>query len=705
MISSSDREIQALVHDIRDGKLLLPEMQRGYVWKAIQVRDLFDSLYRGYPSGQLLVWETTDLPHSRRTSVQGIEEADRRPQLLLDGQQRLTSLTAVMLGQPLLVRDSSKPIDIAFNVFTERFEVANIRQRGEAGWVSISKVFTSNVIAAWMDLKLDPASDDAKMALERLTRLEAIRKYRYRVNLLEGLSYSEVTNIFVRINSGGTTLGSADLALAQVSSRWRGVTQEFDNYLKGVKALGLGSLDYGMLLRTIAVLLTNRSLLSQFFRGERQHQFTVEDLQSAWQRARVALEKSLQFLIHNCKIDQLSLMPTTYILVPLAVYFDRFRESSAQELRELQRWVYLALIWSRYSNATETAVDQDVAALAKDDPIGKLVQNIVDKVGRLHVTERELRDQLKNSPYMLMLYVLARSARAEDWYTGVVLGGNQAFEPVNIFPKPVLRKIYEDLRAQTRTVDQIANLVLISPDSASRIGRREPALYFPEIDVQRLRAQYVPIDPSLLTVEAFEEFLLQRRMMLANAINDLLHSLTNRSEVVLPGDQMLRQRVDAIEHQMRDIVGDRLEEAYGDQAWHRAVPTSIRSRVERIETKNARNHPYATEEDNSIHDSLGRCLFSDYPTIITSQANWPLFEDIFGDASKLEHEYASITDARNRLAHNGQITPVVRAAAEAGLLWVEACLRRFNASVPQEEFDGGRELDLGEKTASVEATS
>src|SRR5206468_1261834 len=124
MIVTQDRDIRSLVEDIHEGKLLLPEMQRAYVWKATQVRDLFDSLYHEYPSGQLLVWETDDLPAvgNRKVSVDGLSSEERYPQLLLDGQQRLTSLAAVMLGRPLVVRQTRRPIDIVFNVFTERFE-------------------------------------------------------------------------------------------------------------------------------------------------------------------------------------------------------------------------------------------------------------------------------------------------------------------------------------------------------------------------------------------------------------------------------------------------------------------------------------------------------------------------------------------------------------------------------------------------------
>src|SRR5436309_2044140 len=170
MIRAQDQDIQSLVADIRDGKLLLPEMQRRYVWKSTQVRDLFDSLYHEYPSGQLLVWETDELPASgsRHASIEGLIAEQRNPQLLLDGQQRLTSLAAIMLGRDLIVRDVPKPIDIAFNVYTEKFEVVGPRQRGQIGWISLAKFFTEGIMSVFIDLKLDYNASETKEVLEHL---------------------------------------------------------------------------------------------------------------------------------------------------------------------------------------------------------------------------------------------------------------------------------------------------------------------------------------------------------------------------------------------------------------------------------------------------------------------------------------------------------------------------------------------------------
>src|SRR5437016_11713298 len=111
-----DTTVAKLVDMIKDGDLRLPEMQRRYVWPGTRVRDLLDSLYRGYPSGSILVWETEQDIVTRKMSVdQGTTPFAGR-KLLLDGQQRLTSLTAVLKGQQVSVRGRKKPIDILFNI-------------------------------------------------------------------------------------------------------------------------------------------------------------------------------------------------------------------------------------------------------------------------------------------------------------------------------------------------------------------------------------------------------------------------------------------------------------------------------------------------------------------------------------------------------------------------------------------------------------
>ena len=690
MIRAQDQVIQSLVADIRDGKLLLPEMQRPYVWKATQVRDLFDSLYHEYPSGQLLIWETDDLPAAgnRQASIEVLTVEQRQPQLLLDGQQRLTSLASVMLGLDLKVRDVSKPIDIAFNVYTEKFEVAGPRQRGQTGWISLVKFFTGGMTSAFIELKLDYNVPETKDILDHLNKLENIKKYKYRVNVLERLSYAEVTHIFVRTNSGGTTLGYADLALAQVSSRWRGITKELEKYQKHLEEHGL-EVDYGLLLRAIVVLLTGQSHFTRFFKGDKQD-VTVEELKAAWERAKKAFDQSLAFLVNNCLIDHLVLLPTRSIFMPLVAFFDRYGTLLADaQLRELQRWVYMALIWSRYSGSSETAMDQDIAALTSEKPIQAMIQNIENVIGsRRAVTEQALQDQRKNSPYMLMAYVLARKAGAQDWFNGMVIGkgsANGSYHLHHIFPKSLLGEKY-DLRRDSRIVDQVANLVFLSALPGKSLTNRPPAKYLPDIEEKRLRAQFIPLQPDMWEMDKFEQCMRQRRTILADAINQFLQSLAGEKYLITHGPvEMMEARVSAIEQQLRQLVGRRLSETWGTSAWKRMVPEDIRNEVQKRIAQQEANKPYEIGLYQTLTAKLMFCQFSDYFKIIKVKTNWPMFEDVFGTEQAFAKYSGMAIDARNTLKHGRDLTHIDLAAAEAGLSWLEECLAKAQVEEESEE--------------------
>lgn len=687
MIRAQDQDIQSLVADIRDGKLLLPEMQRRYVWKSTQIRDLFDSLYHEYPSGQLLVWETDDLPASgnRGASIEGITTEARQPQLLLDGQQRLTSLAAIMLGKDLIVRDVPKPIDIAFNVYTEKFEVTGPRQRGQTGWISLVKFFTGGMTTAFMDLKLDYSAPETKDILDHLNKLENIKKYKYRVNVLERLSYAEVTHIFVRTNSGGTTLGYADLALAQVSSSWRGVTGELESYQKHINKQNYRlELDNGLLLRTIVVLLTGQSRFTRFFRGDQQ-QVTIEDLKAAWERAKKALDQSISFLVHNCMIDRLEMLPTRSIFVPLVAFFDRYGKNATNaQLRDLQRWVFMALIWSRYSGSSETAMDQDIAALMKEQPIQAMIQNIEDVVGHQRpATERELRDQKKNSPYMLMAYVLARRNHAQDWFSGVAIGSNHTSDiPLHhIFPPSLLGQAH---KSTDDSHHQVANLVFLATPVDKNISKRSPATNLSSVDEHRLKAQYMPMRRELWEIDQFEECMRQRRSILADAINQFLASLTDEKPLwASTSSELLEIRINALEHQLRRLVALRLYESRGDNAWEQLVPGDIRGSVKGRIKKKEDDKPFTVGQHETLEARLKFCLFSDNIKII--KANWLLFQDIFGKEATLDQYANFATNARNALKHGNDLSNIDLASAEAGLLWFEECLSHVKVEIEDEE--------------------
>lgn len=115
-MAKAEASVEELVGMIERGELRLPEMQRRYVWGKTRVRDLLDSLYRGYPLGAILLWETEEAVPLQAMAVAQQANPYQSTRLLLDGQQRLTSLSAVIRGEPVKVRGRSKPIERLFNL-------------------------------------------------------------------------------------------------------------------------------------------------------------------------------------------------------------------------------------------------------------------------------------------------------------------------------------------------------------------------------------------------------------------------------------------------------------------------------------------------------------------------------------------------------------------------------------------------------------
>ncbi len=437
-------------------------------------------------------------------------------------------------------------------------------------------------------------------------------------------------------------------------------------------------------------VVSGQSRLSLLFRSERR-QVTIENLQDAWHRVREGLDQAIAFVTNNCGIDRPSLLLTKNLLITLCAFFDRFgKDVSAVHSRQLQRWVYMSLIWSRYSSTVETRLDQDYAALAKDEPVKALIQSIEDQVGKRPVTERELQEQRRNSAYMTMSYVLARRASAQDWFSGVAIGMNQPLELHHIFPKAVLREQY-DLQADSLTVDQVANLAFLSKRANNRISSTPPDGYLPTIEQSRLRTQYVPMDASLWTLDQFEGFLSERRRLLAEGINGLLRSLDETPSLVSFDDvQVLESRVQTLERRLREFVSQRLDESRGEDAWNTLVPADVRRSVQVRIDRRLETHPYEAGEHETLLQKLAHCQFSDYPKIIL--ANWALFEDVLGKQDTFSQHQRSVTEARNALAHNRPLGDIERASAEAGLLWIEACMRRVKP-IGIEDVDEAEEVE------------
>jgi len=208
--------IETIVNWVKSGEIAIPEIQRPFVWSATQVRDLMDSLYQGYPVGYIIAWRNPNV----RLKDGTISEGKR---VLIDGQQRVTALTAAILGQKVINKDYKKVnIQIAFNPIEERFEVSNSAIKKDKKWIdNISPIITnetrlSKVVREYCEL--NEGVDDGKIE-DVLENLKAIVKKQIGLIELSGdLDIERVTEIFIRINSKGVELSQADFVMSKIAS-------------------------------------------------------------------------------------------------------------------------------------------------------------------------------------------------------------------------------------------------------------------------------------------------------------------------------------------------------------------------------------------------------------------------------------------------------------------------------------------------------
>ena len=565
-MAKAEASVEELVGMIERGELRLPEMQRRYVWRSTRVRDLLDSLYRGYPSGAILLWETDEAVPLQEMAVSQQTNPYQSTRLLLDGQQRLTSLAAVIRGESVKVRGRKKPIDLLFNldhpdqlaVVTEvdedgsdddddddgliedeadssedelqkrfdrmTFVVATRKLEQRPQWVKVTEVFKSDSDAAFLKRAGVNGFDDPNYERysQRLARLRVIRKYVYRMDVLERrLTYDEVTEIFVRVNSLGAKLRSSDLALAQITAKWRNSLKIFEAFQNQCAKVGF-DLDLGLYLKGLVTFTTGQS------RFLTVGGLRLGALQDGWKASRGGMEFALNFLKNNAGIESPALLSSPFILIALAYHgHKRDYALSAKESERLRYWVLVANAKGRYSRgSSETILDQDLATLRAGGGAQELIDRLRQQVGRLDIASEELEGRNQRSALFKTMFLAFRAAGAMDWRSQVAIaldhsGAHHKLQFHHIFPKAVLRKDYVG-----READDIANLCFIGGKTNRQISDKPPHQYFlPMIEKSGLgafQAQCIPTDPALLGVDSYKGFLQKRRTLVAERLNKFL---------------------------------------------------------------------------------------------------------------------------------------------------------------------------------------
>jgi len=574
-MSRQEMTVDQLVANIQKGYIQKPEMQRGFVWRDTRVRDLLDSLYRGYPSGTILLWEaTTDAP-TTEFAITTEKSSTSRPLLLLDGQQRLTSLSSVIRGEPIIAKKGRKlkSIEILFNLahpddllaiteiddtpeevsrslidddpdddddeeeeegtLQERlrqstFIVASPQLKNSTNWVNVSQVFSSSFsdgdflkragVKDWDDPLY-------KKYAERLQRLRKIREYSYRLDVLEPeLSYEEVTEIFIRVNSSGVKLRGSDLALAQITAKWRNSLVLFQDFQSTVnKESGL-YFDLSFFIKHLVISITGQSQFKTL------GSLSKEELEAGWKTTKKNINYAINFLKSSLKIDSLALLSSPFILHTIAYWGEKNSCKPSQlESSAMRRWALIANTKSYYSSSAETKLDADLLALRSGSDASGLLSRLETSLGRLDVTEAEVTEKTISSGYFKAMFLAFREDGAKDWMSKLPIslhhsGVQDKLQFHHIYPKAFLKERYPELGKKQH--NDIANLAFISGDTNRKIGAKPPAEYLKAFikskDVGLLALQAIPTKSEMLDEYSYDEFLIQRRKAIVKRINKLL---------------------------------------------------------------------------------------------------------------------------------------------------------------------------------------
>ena len=526
-------KLNTILDQIDLGSIALPEFQRGYVWSRDQVRKLMRSLYLGYPVGSLLVWKT------KTENVQARGDGDLASgtvDLLLDGQQRITSLYGIVRGKPPEFFDGNEKafLQLYFNLETQEFEFYGpVKMQDNPRWINVTELMQVGAGQfAGMLYDSEALRPNAGTYLGRINAIDSIKTREFHIETVSGeqTTLDMVVDIFNEVNSGGTKLSKGDLALAKVCASWPEARTALKDRLGKWETAGYNfKLDW--LMRCVTTTLTGEALFT-----------ALEDVDTpTFQDGLLQAEKHVDLILdllasrlgldHDRVLGSRSAIPLmTYYLEQKGGRFDDF-----QERDRLLYWYIHTLLWGRYSGSTESILSRDLNAVknANGDPLDALIQQLRQNRGDLRIHAQDFDSWSKGSRFYPMLYMLTRVWHAKDWQDGRelsahLLGKNSNLQIHHIFPKSLLY----DLNFERRDVNAIANFTFLTQDTNLWISNKDPQDYFVEVETKNpglLETHWIPMDEQLWLLENYLDFTAARRELLAEAANDFLDSLVGGS--------------------------------------------------------------------------------------------------------------------------------------------------------------------------------
>lgn len=584
--------VAALLDQIELGTIGLPTLQRPFVWRNIKVRDLFDSMYRGFPIGYLLLWQNGGVDVKREI---GPRPKQSVPQLLIvDGQQRLTALYAVMRAREVAHSDFSwKRIMIAFSPITERFEVTDAAiQRDKTFIPDISRVWQSasgafevvNDYLEGLGTSREVTPELTKQAQRAVMNLANLADFPITaLQLAATLSEEQVADVFARINSKGTPLNQADFILTLMSVFWdegrsalegfcrasrkptKGQASPFNYFIDPAPdqllRAGVGVGFRRARLRDVYTILRGKDLETRDFSPERRvEQFAV--LEQAQTKV-LNLQYWHDFFKAITRAGYrggpmiTSKNTLIYSYVMYLIGRTEYHVPEPELRRVIARWFFMSILTGRYTSSPESTMEYDLAQL-RDVHDGEVFVQTLDRVCDNALTTdfwtitlpNDLATSSARSPshfayyaslVLLQAKVLFSDKTVAELLDPAVQSPRKSVERHHLFPRAHLGRL--GITA-TRDVNQIANFALVEWGDNTAISKKAPEEYVPRMLTRygqsHLKQMYYwhALPEGWETMD-YREFLERRRELMANVVRDAARTLSPHHREYEVGDEEL----------------------------------------------------------------------------------------------------------------------------------------------------------------------
>jgi hypothetical protein len=543
-------KISTILEKIDENQLFVPAFQREYVWKRDDAKKLIDSLIKEYPTGTMLTWETAKPPELK--GPHKYNESQGAVKLLLDGQQRVTTLYMLIRGTippyytaPEIMNDTRELF-----VQLETLELSyymKTRMENNPLWHNITNVFQRKTRARDVVRALEQKGetvtrvredkiDDNTRAIENILSREFPEQ-----TIPVKASIREAIDIFYKVNASGVALTDAELALAQISGYWPQARDRFKAKLAALEKEGfVFKLDFIVYI-LLGCLYHMGSDMRKLHDVENN-----EKIRAAWDRLeKQVLDYVMNLMRANAFVDHADEINSPYALVPIIVYcFDKNgTHLTDAEIRKMVKWFFYSQVRTRYVSQLPQKLDRDLRTVAESaQPFDALLQVIAEE-SRLEILPTEFVGRAIQHPLFSMVRWYLKSRGAVCFTTGMSLrknmGNKYQLERDHIFPYSKLKEVGygEGNRVKYALAQELTNRAILTQVANRSKSDTNAENYLAAVKAKFPRAlelQCIPDDPELWKIQNYEQFLEERRKMLAKHLNAFLDKITATEETVAP---------------------------------------------------------------------------------------------------------------------------------------------------------------------------